>query len=491
MADIGMNRRSFLQLAGVGVGFTALPLSCSPELGKSTKNDNGSTGDVMSDVCSYVSKSGAAGLPPEVVEKAKHHILDTLTAMVTGAEFKVGGLAIDFARGQGGVEEAQVVGSNAVTTAINAALANGIMAHADETDDSHEPSGTHPGCAVVPAALSVAERQEVDGMAFLKGVVVGYDVGCRITQALGRNLHGHANYGVGGSFGAAIAAAAILRLEEGLMRYVFDYAAQQASGVSYWRRDTEHIEKAFVFGGMPARNGATAALLVHSGFTGVWDCFSGQYNFLDVFSTDPEPEVLAEGLGRHFEIMVTNIKKYPVGSPLQAPLDALTTLINEHDLTPGDVESVLVRMPSIRLVEDNPMPDVNLPYILAVTLLDGHLAFEAAHSYQRMKDPAVRDIRKKITLKAEPELRTPETGRTGIVEVTKKDGTILMEHVKYVLGTAQNPMTTQDVEKKCRGLLTPVLGDDRAGQLIDTVWNLERVNNVCELRPLLSKTRSS
>lgn len=102
MADKELNRRSFLQLAGVGVGFTALPVSCSPELGKSTKNHNGSSRDVMSEVCSYVSKSGAADLPPEVVEKAKHHILDTLTAMVTGAEFKVGGLAVDFARSQGG-----------------------------------------------------------------------------------------------------------------------------------------------------------------------------------------------------------------------------------------------------------------------------------------------------------------------------------------------------------------------------------------------------
>lgn len=486
-----LDRRSFLKLAGAGVAFTSVPISWSSETGKATGYEKDeSDSSVMGKVCSYVSKSGAADLPGEVVQKAKHHILDTLTAMVTGAEFRVGRLAIDFAKGQRGVEEAQVVGSMVVTSAINAALANGITAHADETDDSHEPSGTHPGCAIVPAALAIAERERAGGMDFLKGVVVGYDIGCRLNQALDRHKlsdSNHSTHAIGGVFGAATASASILRLEEDQVRYVFDYTGQQASGVRYWVRDTEHIEKAFVFGGMPARNGVTAALLVDSGFTGVWDCFSEERNFLDTFSTDPKPERLAEGLGRHFEVMTTNIKKYPVGSPIQAPLDAFTILIDKHKLTAKDVESILVRMPSISTINDREMPDVNLQYILAVTLLDEHLSFEAAHSYERMKDPEVLETKKKITLKAEPALRTPETRRTGIVEVTTKDGIQLMEHVKYVLGTAQNPMTTRDVENKCRNLLRPVWGEERTDKLIDAIWNLERVKNVRELRPLLSE----
>lgn len=270
------------------------------------------------------------------------------------------------------------------------------------------------------------------------------------------------------------------------MRYVFDYTAQQASGIYYWVRDTEHIEKAFVFGGMPARNGATSASLVHLGFTGVWDCFSGDRNFFDVFSTNPKPQRLAEGLGSHFEIVVTNIKKFSVGSPIQAPLDALVLLIKKHGIKAQDVQSIVARMPRISVVDNREMPDVNLQYILAVTLVDGHLTFEAAHSYERMKDPAVLKVKEKVKLVEEPQLKTPKSERTGIVEITTKDGAKLMEHVVSVRGTAENPMTTEEVEQKCRELLIPVLGNDRSEKLINTIWNIEKVKNIRELRPLLS-----
>ena len=236
------------------------------------KKDTG-PGSVISEVSSYISKSGEAGLPPEVVKKAKCHILDTLAAIVSGSKFKPGEFAKKYAKNQEGVEEAQVVCSPIVTSAINAALANGMMAHADETDDSHEKSLTHPGCAIMPAALAASEKEGVNGMAFLKGVVVGYDIGCRMTQTLGvneLNSRHRCTHSIGGTFGAAAAAAAIMKLDEEEVRQVLSYAAQQASGLTYYTRDAEHVEKAFVFAGMPARNGVTAAVFVKTGFTGVF-----------------------------------------------------------------------------------------------------------------------------------------------------------------------------------------------------------------------------
>jgi len=490
-----VSRRDFFKIAGatgaaiplIEQVFTGVESGMGAE--GTMKKETPSGGHVIGEAASYISKSGEAKLPPEVIKKAKHHILDTLAAVVSGSKFRAGQLALKFAKDQGGVEEAQVVGSKVMTSAINAAVANGISAHADETDDSHEPSNTHPGCAVVPAALSVAEREGVDGLTFLKGVVVGYDIGCRINRALGvaimRSSY-HSTHAIGGSFGAAAAASALFRLKEDQVRFVFDYAAQQASGIYYWVRDTEHIEKAFVFGGMPARNGVTSAMLVHLGFTGVWDCLSGDRNFFDTFSTKPNPQRLAEGLGSHFEIMVTNIKKFAVGSPIQAPLDALLTLIKKHGLKPKDVRSIAARLPSIVTVDNRDMPDVNLQYILSVALVDGDLSFEAAHSYERMKDPEVLKVKERVRLVEEPGLKTPKSQRTAVVEVTTQDGAQLKEHVVSVRGTAENPMSTEEVEKKCRELLIPVLGKDRSEKLIDAIWNIEKVKNARELRPLLS-----
>jgi len=183
---------------------------------------------------------------------------------------------------------------------VNAALANGMLAHADETDDSHAPSRTHPGCAVVPAALALAERTHASGETFLRAVVLGYDVCARVNLALGADAVAAASrstHSIGGVFGAGVAAGALLRLGAVQVRHLLSYCAQQASGVASNVRDVEHIEKAFDFGGMPARNGVAAATMVAHGFTGVDDVFSGERNFFEAYAGDPDPAQLADALG--------------------------------------------------------------------------------------------------------------------------------------------------------------------------------------------------
>src|SRR6185503_18108859 len=123
-------------------------------------------------------------LPPEVALQTRHRILDTLAAMVSGAHMKPGEMAIRYARAQGGIEEASVVTTDIRTSAVNAALANAMFAHADETDDFHPTTKAHPGCAVVPAALAMGEREGSSGSAFLKAVTLGYDLACRFLLAL-------------------------------------------------------------------------------------------------------------------------------------------------------------------------------------------------------------------------------------------------------------------------------------------------------------------
>ncbi|HEX6005704.1 MAG TPA: MmgE/PrpD family protein, partial [Burkholderiales bacterium] len=217
---------------------------------------------LMREVATYMSRALRKPLPKEVAEKTKHHVLDTLAAMVSGSRLLPGKKAISYVKSLGGNQESTVIGSKIVTTAQHAALANGMLAHADETDDSHAPSLTHPGCGVVPAALAMAEREKRNGTEFLRAVALGYDIGCRLTMALHsydfRDV-GHSTHSFGPMFGAAAAAGALAGLRYDQMRHVLSYTAQQTSGVSCWMRDEEHIEKAFDFGGMPARNGVAAA----------------------------------------------------------------------------------------------------------------------------------------------------------------------------------------------------------------------------------------
>src|ERR1700682_2715430 len=124
----------------------------------------------------YIAGALKQPLPPAVMEKARQHILDTMAAMISGTSLPPGKLAIAYVASLGGVRQASVVGTRLLTSVVHAALANGMLAHADETDDSHAPSRTHPGCAVIPAALAIAARMHASGEKFLRAVVLGYDV---------------------------------------------------------------------------------------------------------------------------------------------------------------------------------------------------------------------------------------------------------------------------------------------------------------------------
>jgi 2-methylcitrate dehydratase PrpD len=242
------------------------------------------------------------------------------------------------------------------------------------------------------------------------------------------------------------------------------------------------------YGGLPARNGVTSAILVQSGFTGVSDPFCGQNKFFKAYSAtpNPNPDLLIEGLGSDYEIMFGCIKQFSVGSPIQGPLNALLLLIEKHGLRAKDVDRMIATTygEGAKVVDNREMPDINLQHILALTLVDGGLTFKSSHSFERMNDPAVLALKKRITLVGDPGFGT--TKRQGIVEITTKDGAKLREHVVSPRGMMENPMTTEEVEKKCRDLLEPVLGQDHSRELIDGIWNLERISNMRTLRPLLS-----
>jgi 2-methylcitrate dehydratase PrpD len=451
---------------------------------------------LMQELAAYIASSSRRALPKEALEATKHHLLDTLAAMVSGAKLKPGKAAINYVRALGGAKDATIVGTRLMTNIVNAAHANGMTAHADETDDSHAASNTHPGCGIVPAALAIAERNRSSGTALLRAVALGYDVSSRLTLSLGAaNFRrvGHLTHCFGPNFGAAAAGAALYRLNPNQVRHVLSYASNLACGISTYPRDTEHIEKAFVFGGMPARNGATAASMVASGCTAVDDVFSGERNFYIAYDESartgvtPRPEEMVRSLGKTYEIVNTNIKRWTVGSPIQAALDSLHALIREHSIRAEDVDKLIVRITrtGAATVNNREMPDICMQHMCAIMLLDGTATFESAHDLKRMKDKRVLAVRAKVELLGDEELEKRLPSRQGIVEITLKNGRAFRHHTEHVRGTFGNPMNRAEVDEKCYHLTAPVLGARRARALCDAVWSLDKLGDVRKLRPLL------
>ncbi|MGH9611980.1 MAG: MmgE/PrpD family protein, partial [Bryobacteraceae bacterium] len=203
-----------------------------------------------------------------------------------------------------------------------------------------------------------------------------------------------------------------------------------------------------------------------------------------------DKEQLISQLGERYEIARTNIKKWTVGSPIQAPLDCMYNIMKKHPINPDDVKSIVVRLANTeaRVVDNREMPDICLQHMVSVMLLDKTATFQAAHDKARMKDPAVLRVRAKVQLVPSEELEKMEPERQAIVEITLNDGTVLSDHVKAVRGTTENPMTTEEVVQKCRDLVEPVLGKANCSTLVDKILNIEKVKDMRELRPVLQKS---
>ena len=448
----------------------------------------------MNELSAYMSAAGTRALPAEAAEHAKHHLLDTLAAMISGSQLLPGQAALRYVLAHAGKGAATIAGSAVTAAPVEAALANGVMAHADETDDSHNASRSHPGCAIVPAALAAGEEFGIDGARFLRAVALGYDVGTRVVMAMGGFALSYessiSTHSITGTFGAAAAAGCAAALDAQGMRWLLDYTAQQSSGIIAWRRDTDHIEKAFVFGGMPARNGVTSALVVHAGWNGLDDIFTGPDNFFQAYAPKSQRARLVEKLGEEYEITRTDIKKWTVGSPIQGPLDAIEAIRGKRPFEAQDVQRVTVRLaPAVAAVVDNrDIPDICLQHMLAVMLLDKTVSFHAAHDKPRIQDAQALAQREKVNLVGDAELAKLLPVRVTVVEIEFIDGSRMSERVSAVRGTPRNPMSRSEVMEKARDLMAPVVGSEQAQRLTATVYAIENVADVRSLRPLLQSS---
>jgi len=442
---------------------------------------------LMQELSSHIASALKRKLPAEVAERARLHLVDTFASMLSGSRLLPGRKMLAFVKPLGGTREAGIIGTRIVTTTLNAALANGTFGHADETDDTHPPTRSHPGTSVVPTALALAEWRQLPGEHLLRAMVLGYDLCARTLLALDATRYAqtgrHAG-AMGQLFGATAAACALLKLNTRQIRYALSYAAEHVGGIATMFRDTEHMEKAYAMGGMPAHDGLSAALMAARGFTGVEDVFSGEPNFFSIFIDRAHPDEMVKGLGRVFEIMRGGIKRWTAGGPIQGPLHVLYELIREHRFKADDVEQLVARVPEaeLKIVDNRDMPDISLQHLLAVMLLDGTMTFAAAHDYKRANDPKVRKMRERIRAIADPSIPAPVRGWRCVMEVTLKDGRKLTRQTMAAKGSPDNPLDRSEVAEKALDLMGPVIGKVRGRALIAALYDIEQVNDARTLR---------
>ena len=435
----------------------------------------------------FIAGSAAADWPEDVLELGRRHILDTIAAIVVCGDRDGARLAREFAlRQSGGVAGgAPILGTHLRASLSDAIFASAMTAHGAEINDFCPSAFVQPGPAVVSAGLCVAAVDHSPGAAVLRAVIAGYELCCRLPKALGiargRQL-GYASHGYGPVFGTAATVAALRRYPEATVNHMLGYCAQQASGSLQWLLDVGHVEKSFVFAGMPARNGAHAALLAESGFRGVPDSLdaTGGWFSSRMFNADGsdfDPGYLVRELGTRFEMPLVAYKRFPVGGPTQPVVQAMLELLPR--VRREEVERIEIEMPgSVNAFVRAQMPALNLPYLCSVILIDGKLTFEMADSLARKSgDAQVQHLMTRVSVTHDPAQEAVPRKESARVTIRLHGGRSESVFVEHVKGYPSSPMSREDVESKARELIAPVLGSAKTSALVELVWRIDQLSD--------------
>ncbi|QKG72198.1 MmgE/PrpD family protein [Erythrobacter mangrovi] len=434
----------------------------------------------------YIADAPRHEVPEGIRERARLHILDTLASIVACSSLEAAVLGRRYANALSPGGGSPILGTRETSSAIDAVFASAMTAHAAEINDFIPSAYVQPGPSIVPVAIEATRQHGRSGRDLVSAIIVGYEIAGRIPKAVGtRNLYlaGLANHGVAPTFGAAAAAAPLIGLSAFQVNHMLAYCAQQASGSWQWLLDERHVEKAFVFGGMGARNGYQAALMAGLGFTGVPDSFdnlAGWFRWRSFQGEGADHASLVEGLNQRWELSLAAMKRYPVGGPTQPAVRALLEF--RQSVGPDDVQSITVAMPGEAVTfERANMPALNIPYLAAIIFLDGRLDFTAAQSLGRLlNDTATADFARRVKIVRDDAQETGDgEDRTESARVTLQlhDGRRLEKFVPYVPGFPTHPLTKPEVEAKARELVAPVLGADQADRLVSLCDELDHAES--------------
>jgi 2-methylcitrate dehydratase PrpD len=313
-----------------------------------------------------------------LLERMTSYALDTLAVTLAGSTAASSAPLIKTIGAAAGASEASIIGAGKSTSAWDAALVNGTSAHALELDDDHRTAVLHPGAVIVPAAFACAEAANAPGALFLRALLVGYEVTCRLGEVFrgSQFYHGVHPTALCGVFGAAAAAGVILRLEADALVNALGIAGTQAAGLTEWRSDGSWIKR--LHPGRAAQSGVLAARLAGEGFTGPATIFEGAGGFLRVFSFGEETDVgaLTRGLGSDYRALGTAIKPYPCCRFAHGAID-LALEAAHSGIKPSDIADVSVRLYRTDVLSYHHKPknavdaQFNLPYMVAVALKRG------------------------------------------------------------------------------------------------------------------------
>jgi len=449
-------------------------------------------------VAAFVRGLRLEAIPPEVSEKTKLILLDTLGIALASSTMDFGGMVLEVARTLGGTADSRLIGSPHKVAAANAVLANGTLAHGLDYDDTLEGAIVHTGCCGAITALAVGEAVGASGRGVLEAAVAGIEVMCKVGLAAPGRFHARGFHPTAlcSTFGAAAAAGKLYDLEFSQWVSAFGICGSQSSGIIEYLADGTWTKR--LHPGWSAHGGIIAVLLAQQGFRGPASVFEGRHGFYRAFGGDNgyHLEKLGE-LGRTWEIPRIAFKSYPCGSISHPYMDCALKLRQKYSIRPQDIEEVVCRTaegPVHRLWEplkEKQQPSssygakFSLPYSIAAILVRGRAGLEE-FSDAAIHDAEILSLAKRVRYELDPALDYPRHF-SGHVKIKLRNGAVLEENQPYPRGGLESPLPPSEIEEKFRANAGMTLPQKKVERIIATVRRLEDLAKIEELSDLLSR----
>ena len=452
--------------------------------------------NITQHIADYVTGADIEDFPPDAIEAAKGAIMDCLACMLAGSQEPLADILCRYIEAEGATPAASVVGRGFRTTAANAALVNGAMAHALDYDDITQITKTHPTAVLLPAALAAAEESGASGRDMLLGYMSGFEVACAVGEALSEAYYDDLGWhptGPLGAVGSAVAASKIMALDPVQTAMAVSLAASQASGL---RQNFGTMTKPF-HAGDAARAGVVSAKLVRDGFTASDDALEGRFGFIRAFSGGQgfDSEQVAENLGNKLYLVESGIeiKKYPCCGSAHLALDATFDLLSQCAIDPEAIERIDVTVdfdPPRSLIHSRPVSSLegkfSMQYCLAAALLDRLVGLQSFTDDQVMR-PEAQAMIPRIEMRRIPGNEGMPSWTEGYhqVDVQLRDGSVLSEQAHRANSGALRGVTMDDIRSKFRDCASQNLSEASTAEVLSRLDSLEKGEPVSGLVDLL------
>jgi 2-methylcitrate dehydratase PrpD len=452
--------------------------------------------EITERIAEYVTTTSLEDFPSEAIEAAKGAMMDCLGCALAGSVEPLAAILSDFVRSTGGGPIASVIGRGFKTSAPEATLVNGAMAHALDYDDINRIVKGHPSAVLAPAALALGEEAGAPGRDMLLAYMVGFEVACSVGDSTSVDFHDDLGWHPTsplGTLGSAAAASKMLKLDQDQTAMAISLAASQAAGL---RQNFGTMTKPY-HAGAAGRNGVTAAKLVQAGFTASNDAIEGRFGFLHAFSggSGYDLEKLLENLGRrcYFTETGIEIKKYPCCGSAHLALNAAAGLVARETIEPSEIDRIAVLVdfdPPRSLIHSRPKQGLegkfSMNYCMAAAFLDQKIGLGTFTDEQVMRPEAQSLIPKVEMVRiAGYEGRPSWVEAYNVVEVHMRDGRVLQERRDRPTEGALRGTTLDDIRNKFRDCASLALTPAAADEAIGLLDNLEDVENTGTLAGLL------